>query len=60
MAWKRVGIDDEIAAAAPVMETHGGGRIVVEPVAVSGLEDHVLVLATKTGRERGHTGPGAC
>ncbi len=47
VAWKRLPIDDEVAAAAELLPTLGGGRIEVVRIAVEGLEDHVLVLLEK-------------
>ncbi|MFI5199785.1 MAG: 16S rRNA (guanine(527)-N(7))-methyltransferase RsmG [Candidatus Limnocylindrales bacterium] len=50
VAWKRRPLDAELAAAAPALERLGGGRPFSEPVGISGLEDHVLVVIEKVGR----------
>lgn len=53
VAWKREGeersLEEEIAAAAPLIAALGGGRPAVEPVTVPGLLDHVLVVVEKVG-----------
>jgi 16S rRNA (guanine527-N7)-methyltransferase len=55
VAFKRADLGDEGARALPAVAALGGGRLDVQPIpgAVAGLEDHVLVAITKTGR----TGP---
>jgi 16S rRNA (guanine527-N7)-methyltransferase len=47
VAWKRQPLDAELLAAGPALELLGGGRPSVLPVAVAGLEDHVLVVVQK-------------
>ncbi len=54
VAWKRRGDDGqalgaEIAAAGPLIAALGGGPPWIEPVAVPGLLDHVLVVIEKVG-----------
>jgi 16S rRNA (guanine527-N7)-methyltransferase len=50
VAWKRLPIDDELAAARRAVAALGGGTIDVVTTRVRGLDDHVLVIATKRGR----------
>jgi 16S rRNA (guanine527-N7)-methyltransferase len=52
VAWKRADLRDERDRALPAIAALGGGRLDVDgsPAAVAGLEDHVLVAITKTGR----------
>ncbi len=47
VAWKRRPLDDELARAEPALRQLGGRIAAVEPVAVPGLEDHVLVVVEK-------------
>lgn len=47
LAWKRRPLDAELLAARPVLELLGGGPASVLPVAVAGLEDHLLVVVEK-------------
>jgi 16S rRNA (guanine527-N7)-methyltransferase len=54
VAWKRragdgLALEAEIAAAGPIIAAAGGASPGVEPVAVRGLVDHVLVVIEKTG-----------
>lgn len=49
VAWKRVGLDEELASAERNLRELGGGRIDVVPVELEGLEDHRLVIVTKLG-----------
>lgn len=46
VAWKRGDVDAEIAATAADLAASGFGPAEVHPVAVEGLEDHRLVVAT--------------
>lgn len=52
VAWKRVGIDEELERAARAVGALGGGRAEIVPLAgaVAGLERHVLVAVRKEGR----------
>jgi 16S rRNA (guanine527-N7)-methyltransferase len=50
VAWKRGDIAGELAAAESAAAALGGGAFEVRPVPVTGLDDHVLVLATARGR----------
>ena len=50
IAWKRGDIEEEIEAARRALAALGGGRIETRPVAVSGLDDHRLVVVSKRGR----------
>ncbi|TMC62742.1 MAG: 16S rRNA (guanine(527)-N(7))-methyltransferase RsmG [Chloroflexi bacterium] len=50
VAWKRLPIDEELAAARRAVDALGGGTIEVVRTAVRGLDDHVLAIATKRGR----------
>jgi 16S rRNA G527 N7-methylase RsmG len=47
IAWKRDGHDAEATAARRAIETLGGGSLEVRPVAWTGLDGHVLVLARR-------------
>ena len=49
VAWKRGGIDDELAAADRALDALGGGSITVREVAVAGLDGHRLVVVTARG-----------
>jgi 16S rRNA (guanine527-N7)-methyltransferase len=54
VAWKRRAGDGsalvaEIVAAEPLIGTLGGGPVWIEPVAIPGLEDHVLAVIEKVG-----------
>ncbi len=50
IAWKRGNIETELAAADRAAEALGGGVIDIVEVTVSGLADHRLVVATRTGQ----------
>ena len=50
IAWKRRPLDVELAAAGRAVGALGGGRIETRSVAVIGLEEHELVVVTKSGR----------
>ena len=47
VAWKRQPVNDELAAADRAIHQLRGRLIRLEPVAVPGLEDHVLVVVEK-------------
>jgi 16S rRNA (guanine527-N7)-methyltransferase len=47
VAWKRLPLADELAAARPALAALGGGPLEIVASGVAGLEDHVLVVATK-------------
>jgi 16S rRNA (guanine527-N7)-methyltransferase len=47
VAWKRLPLADELDRARPALAALGGGPLEIVPVRVAGLEDHVLVVATK-------------
>jgi 16S rRNA (guanine527-N7)-methyltransferase len=49
VAWKRQPLDPELDAAGAALQRLGGSRPVIEPVRISGLEDHVLVVIEKVG-----------
>ncbi len=49
IAWKRGAIEAELAAARRAIRDLGGGTLEDLPVDVSGLADHRLVVATRTG-----------
>jgi 16S rRNA (guanine527-N7)-methyltransferase len=53
IAWKRGDIAAEVDAARQAIVVLGGGTIDWQPVQVTGLSDHRLVVVTKRGR----TGP---
>ncbi len=48
LAWKRGDVDGELRAAARAVDALGGGSIDVVEVAVAGLIDHRLVVATRS------------
>ena len=50
IAWKRGDIEDELTGARRALASLGGGRIETVPVAVTGLDEHRLVVVTKRGR----------
>jgi len=50
VAWKRGDLSAELRAADRAMDALGGGSHVVHDVAVEGLTEHRLVVATRTGR----------
>jgi 16S rRNA (guanine527-N7)-methyltransferase len=51
VAWKRGDLDRELEAAERAIHALGGGWLEVQPiVAVPGLDDHVLVVAERTGQ----------
>ena len=50
LAWKRGELEAELVAARRAVHALGGGSLEVHDVAVSGLTDHRLVIATRTGR----------
>jgi len=47
VAWKRTGLADELAPARRAAEALGGCPPRIDPVRLSGLEDHVLVIVEK-------------
>jgi len=47
VAWKRGSLDDELSGAARAIEVLGGGVPTLQPVAIDGLRDHVLVTIEK-------------
>jgi 16S rRNA (guanine527-N7)-methyltransferase len=47
IAWKRRPLDAELAAAGPTLSLLGAAVPVLRPVAVAGLEDHVLLIVEK-------------
>jgi 16S rRNA (guanine527-N7)-methyltransferase len=49
VAWKRGDIAAELAAADRAIAALGGGTLEVLPVAVTGLAEHCLILATPRG-----------
>ncbi len=49
VAWKRLPLDEELARGGRAVERLGGRVSACEAVAVSGLEDHCLVVVEKTG-----------
>ena len=49
VAWKRGDLGAELAAAQRAIHALGGGTLEVRPVAVPGLLDHCLVVATSAG-----------
>jgi 16S rRNA (guanine527-N7)-methyltransferase len=49
VAWKRVGLEEELAAARALLPALGGGRVELRAVRLDGLEDHRLVVVTKLG-----------
>ena len=48
-AWKRGDVADELRAAETAAHALGGGRFDTVDTEVSGLEGHVIVVATRTG-----------
>jgi 16S rRNA (guanine527-N7)-methyltransferase len=50
VAWKRGDLDRELRAARRAIDALGGGTLEVHDVAVAGLADHRLVIATRRGR----------
>ena len=60
VAWKRRSIEAELEAAGPAVARLGGGRPILIPTTVAGLEDHLLVLVEKVGpTPPGNDQPGA-
>lgn len=49
VAWKRGPLDEEAAAAGPVLAALGGGRLEVHDADLPGLAGHRLVVAVKEG-----------
>jgi 16S rRNA (guanine527-N7)-methyltransferase len=49
VAWKRRPAEDEIAAADGAIRQLRGRLVRLQPIAVPGLEDHVLVVVEKAG-----------
>ena len=49
VAWKRTSIEAELETALPSLARLGGGRPILIPTTVAGLEDHLLVLVEKVG-----------
>lgn len=49
VAWKRVGVEDELAAARPALRSLRAGRVTVLDAGVPGLEAHRLVLVERGG-----------
>jgi 16S rRNA (guanine527-N7)-methyltransferase len=47
VAWKRRPLDDELSRATAAVRRLGGRVVACEPVAVPGLEDHVLAVVEK-------------
>ena len=47
IAWKRRPVDAELAMAGASIDLMGGSPATVVPVAIAGLEDHVLVVIEK-------------
>lgn len=50
VAWKRGDIDGELAAAESAAAALGGGMFEVQPIEITGLEGHCLILAAARGR----------
>jgi len=50
VAWKRAPIEPEVATAREAIKAVGGGAVRISPVAVDGLQDHVLVVVEKISR----------
>ena len=50
VAWKRAPIEPEVARAREAIQAVGGGAVRISPVAVDGLQDHVLVVVEKIAR----------
>jgi 16S rRNA (guanine527-N7)-methyltransferase len=53
VAWKRRPLDEELARAERALRELRGRVASVRPVAVPGLQDHVLVVVEKTGETPG-------
>lgn len=49
IAWKRRPFEVELAAADGALDVLGGGRPLIVPIALAGLEDHILVVVEKIG-----------
>jgi hypothetical protein len=49
VSWKRGDLVDETAAAQRALAAMGGGSIESVPVAVTGLDDHRLVVVSARG-----------
>lgn len=49
VAWKRGDLGPELSAATRAVDALGGGTIDVSQVAVDGLHEHCLVIATREG-----------
>ena len=49
VAWKRAPLDAEMPGARRAAGAMGGGRTAIEPVALDGLDRHVLVVVEKRG-----------
>ncbi len=49
VAWKRGEVSGELAAGHRAIEALGGGSVEVHAVAVAGLDDHRLIVATARG-----------
>ncbi len=49
VAWKRVPLDDELAAARPALEALRAGPVLVHDPGVPGLEAHRLVIVPRHG-----------
>jgi 16S rRNA (guanine527-N7)-methyltransferase len=47
VAWKRLPLAQELAAARPALAALGGGPLQIVPCEVEGLADHLLVVASK-------------
>ena len=47
IAWKRRPFDVELEAADDALHILGGGRPLIVPIALAGLEDHILVVVEK-------------
>jgi 16S rRNA (guanine527-N7)-methyltransferase len=50
IAWKRGGIDGEVAAAERAIDALGGGSLEIRRITVDGLHGHRLVVVTSRGR----------
>jgi 16S rRNA (guanine527-N7)-methyltransferase len=49
VAWKRQPFEIELEAAESALDSLGGGPPQVIPIALAGLEDHILVVVEKVG-----------
>jgi len=49
VAWKRGDLSAELTAARRAIDLLGGGTLEVHDIAVPGLSDHRLAIATRTG-----------